>query len=400
MLSLTGCSLLFEESTSGGSVLDAATADAVPPVADLPDAIVSPACEGWPAPEHFVPCDISTPGGHLDLSLSDASKSGLYIFDTDLGQLTTPAGEMLIPIDDVNSAALISISQLTVREGVTLRVVGSRALIVAAWDKIVVEAGGQIDVGSVPGEAGAGARATCPDNPADVGDAVGSQGDVFFGGGGGGGGFGGSGGDGGSGGEADGGDLGLSTTQPSTVLGGCPGASGGAGQQQNGGGGGGGIQLTAQSDIYIGGNIDAGGEGGGGGIASSGGGGGGGGSGGMVGLEAPTVQLETGAFISANGGGGGGGACGNGSTGSIGQNGRAGAGAAPGGQGATDVDFTGGRGGNGGFGATVDGLRGADADGCGTGGGGGGGVGAGYVIINAMMKTGSGRTSPTASEPL
>ena len=65
------------------------------------------------------------------------------------------------------------------------------------------------------------------------------------------------------------------------------------------------IQLTARFTISIGGTIHAGGAGGRGATGGRSGGGGGG-SGGWIGLDAPSVTLNSGTTLSANGGGGGG----------------------------------------------------------------------------------------------
>ena len=367
LLCITGCSLIFDESKSNRSVLDAANVDAVSGDAPAMDANLVDASDAWicgdwmPAPQHFDPCEIQAPSGHLDLN-----DTGIYTFNTDSGILTSPtAGETQLTIEDVNGAILISISQLTVRANVTLCVVGSKTLIVAAWDQIVLETNSQIDVGSRENLPGAGARSSCP-NDASVGDHTPSgQDGPSSGDGGGGGGFGGRGGPGGWA-MAMWGASGAAETAPSMVLGGCPGASGGAAlEEQNGGSGGGG-------------------------------------SGGMIGLEAVAVELGTNSVISANGGGGGGSSCGPGSPGNRGQDGRRDAMVAqggPGGMDTGDTDGVGGRGGNGGFGGSLEGIDGSNDSMCGGKGGGGGG-GVGYVIIKSQIAIiDDGTISPTAISP-
>lgn len=75
-----------------------------------------------------------------------------------------------------------------------------------------------------------------------------------------------------------------------------------------GGGGGGAVQLVAGGHIWITapGGVTVAGEGGGRTLA---GGGSGGGAGGAILLEAASIEIGTGAFLTANGGGGGGGDC-------------------------------------------------------------------------------------------
>lgn len=200
---------------------------------------------------------------------------------------------------------------------------GTYPVVLFATDSITIE--GAIDVashlndtlaGGIPA-LGAGARTAvgCAVTGLDgvMGKPVGggSQ-DSYGGGGGAGGSFGSLGGAGGNGGNNN--NIGHGNpvlgSVPSLVVGGCPGGSGGPGDGGGGvgvgGNGGGAVYLLAGKSITIAGKINASGAGGsaGGSGNFSSGGGGGGGAGGLIGLEAPSVAIMTGAAVFANGGGG------------------------------------------------------------------------------------------------
>lgn len=116
--------------------------------------------------------------------------------------------------------------------------------------------------------------------------------------GGNGGSFGGMGGRGGRSGMAS-----AATVDPSVLRGGCPGITGGS--FAAGGRGGGAIYFIAGQSIAVGtATINA--SGAGGSIAMDSGGGGGG-SGGMIGFDAPKIDVTMGGSVFANGGGGAGG---------------------------------------------------------------------------------------------
>ncbi|HEX3483149.1 MAG TPA: hypothetical protein VHT91_49400 [Kofleriaceae bacterium] len=200
---------------------------------------------------------------------------------------------------------------------------GTNPLVLFATDSITIE--GSIDAashindtlaGGIPA-LGAGARTAvgCAVTGLDgvMGKPVGGSSQDSYGGGGGAGGsfgtLGGAGGNGGNNNNVGHGNPVLGSV-PSLVVGGCPGGSGGPGDGGGGvgigGAGGGAIYLLAANSITIAGKINASGAGGsaGGSGNFSSGGGGGGGAGGMIGLEAGTVAIMTGAAVFANGGGG------------------------------------------------------------------------------------------------
>ncbi len=209
------------------------------------------------------------------------------------------------------------------------------------------------------------------------------------GGGGGGGGFGGAGGDGGNG--AGNGGKGGMTSAAASLRGGCPGADGTTTNTH--GNGGGAVMLMAATSISISDAIDASGAGALAASATNGAGASGGGSGGLIDLEAPTINNA--GVVYANGGSG---SEGSGSGGTQGQAGNdpTGVSAAPGGGG---LSGTGGNGGNGGSRAVGngDGLPGdnATATGIMKGGGGGGGGGVGVILTFGGTLTGNVSPAPT-----
>ena len=332
-------------------------------------------CKTW-EPVHFAPCDVASPGEELVLQRSQ------YRYDTDLGELDD--GQVQIAhVNEIISSEygeimLISVQSFHIAPNAELRVVGSRPLLIASWDRI--EIAGGLDVSSSPSDMGAGSRDDCsgaPGDPATRGS-----------GGGGGGGFGGVGGAGGQGDNGDiaGGDGGARIDPPLFPRGGCAGGSSGrnAGNPARAGGpGGGAVQLTARNHITISGWINAGGAGGMGGVLE--GGGSGGGAGGMIGLHAPEIQLQRRAILSANGGGGGGGSDNNdgmGENGEPGVDGQRSTEAAPGGAGGKpNMSGGGGDGGNGGHRESPDGAPAEMGNILDGGGGGGGSVG--YIIAQS-----------------
>ena len=330
-------------------------------------------CTQWtPKPQHFEPCDIPQPTESLELTM------GIYTYNTDNGVLTDPVGGTSTPTNQmIASGMLISVDNLTIATGSTLRVIGAAPLIVASWTDIEVI--GNIDAGSTLLEAGGGANPAteCAAHAPTPGMAGGAGG-----GGGGGASFQGAGGNGGDGdNNAQNGTGGVPVAAP-LLLGGCRGADGGAGNVPGGpgGSGGGAFQLTARAAITIGGQLTAGGAGGAAGQTNDdGGGGGGGGAGGMIGLEGATIAINTAAIVATNGGGGGEG--GDNDPAQAGTDGTATATRAPGGN-----QNTGGNGGAGSGGITLTGGVGGADNGAGGGGGGGGGA-AGFITVRSPAVT-------------
>ncbi|MGE0871538.1 MAG: hypothetical protein AB7P03_23465 [Kofleriaceae bacterium] len=368
-------------------------------------------CVDWYTPAHFDPCTLPMPSEALVLSIP-----GTYVYNTGDATLRAPNGTVLpAPAQRPqqttagNVRRIVSVESFTINAGVTLRVIGERALILASWSTIDVA--GTIDASSSftagPG-AGANPMATgttgvvsgCVTHAA--GSAATNQGG---GGGGGGGGYhavGGRGGDGNTDntagiGGAGGGAISINSTN---LLGGCPGGAGGTANHPGGvgGDGGGAVQLTARQAITVSGNINVGGSGGAGGVGApdtdpagqGNGGGGGGGSGGTIGLEAPMITVS--GVLAANGGGGGGGA----------DNGAGGPGA-PGGLVTTAA--AGGAGGDGingqgGAGSSSTSLVGGAGTGDPNDGAGGGGGSAGYIVLRGANRNVAGGTfSPPAQLP-
>jgi hypothetical protein len=355
--------------------------DALPVDTGTPD--VGLVCTDWSSkPKHFEPCQIPLPAGKLDLATA-----GTWTYDTTAGTLVDPNKATITPPSVVLSQSggpqirVVSVTRLSVQKGVTLRVVGDRPLVVAAWTDISVD--GTVDVGS-DSKDGAGA------DPSDCASHAAKDGstDHNEGGGGGGGGFGGDGGDGGDGrsGSANGGAKGAKIAPPTVVRGGCEGGRGGD-SGGSGGSGGGALQLSARLAITVAGTLHAGGErGAGAGTGDKGGGGGG--SGGYLGLDAPSVTLESTAILAANGGGGGEGS--SGLSGKSGEHGLAQAQAADGGSGGTS---SGGDGGDGGWRDGPNGQNGKqDSDG-----GGGGGGGVGFVLVHGKLDNQGATTSPNTT---
>ena len=297
------------------------------------------------------------------------------------------------PVRAVQSGIeLCVIAGRTVTVSGTFIATGARPLVIVGVEDVTIESGGVVDVSSKTGvRKGAGANTgTCAN--ADPGEDDGGGG-----GGGGGGGLGTAGGTGGEGDHnrntrSDGTGLGgaAGSAQAVTALrGGCAGGRGGAAAQTGGpgGDGGGGVYLIAGRTLTVAGAVYASG-GGGGALNNNDGaeqGGGGGGAGGVIGLDAPSVNLS--GIVAANGGAGGGG-------------GWVGTGGKPGEDGTTLMwnmrarhgDPGPGGDGNGADGTTVgktDMLTPRDAQG----GGGGGAGGLGFVRIDGTV-TGGAQVSP------
>jgi hypothetical protein len=205
---------------------------------------------------------------------------------------------------------VIAAASFTMATG-SLGVFGDKPLMLVASGSINVPAGAILDGSSAAfptvGQAGDGPNA----NPSDCGNRPSGGANALGAGGGAGGTLGTKGGDGGDGAGAAGGVASAVPTPFNKLRGGCPGGNGGAGgsgsSTTTGGSGGGAIALFAHGTIQIDGTITVNGAGGEGGDDPKGGAGGGG-AGGMVVLDAPTINMGTTGQIMANGGGGGAGA--------------------------------------------------------------------------------------------
>lgn len=402
ILLVSACS--FDPNTQAGANSDAADlvdadpnapdADPNAPDAD-PNAPDAGACDSWSkTPTLFDPCaDITMQSDELVLAVP-----GRYIYHTDDHTLVSPTGMVSTPVfAELGNATAIVVGRFQINSASSVRVIGSRPLMVISWDDIVIN--GAIDVSSeangiTPDDAvtdikGAGA------NPAACSNvAVAAQQGVSHeegGSGGGGGGFGSVGGRGGIGNVGNqnslGGAGGLPVTPSPTLRGGCPGAAGGQGNGTGpgmGAPGGGAVYLVARTSLTVNARINAGGQGG---HRAEGGrsAGGGGGSGGLVGLEAPSIALQAMAILAANGGGGGGGGNNSATDSQSGETGRASSTVAA----AGGVGESGGPadppgfGGDGGFlgddtAVTKLGFSGGR-------GGGGGGGGVGFIVVSASV---------------
>lgn len=300
--------------------------------------------------------------------------------------LSIVSGETLNTTDDPRcdptATTICLVAATSIGISAKLDVIGARPLVL--WSATTIEVTGIIDASSRrEGPARLGPAANFSECEDVHGDQSGTA--PLIGTGGGGGGFGtagGRGGDAANNNEVVMGDQ-ISASKPLALHGGCPGGVGGVTLNTSAGAGGGAVYLMARTMIRVTGAITAsGGAGGGGnGAAMAAGGGSGGGSGGLIGLDAPTIELD-GAALSALGGGGGSGGK---SAGGVGTPGTAGAdpGVDPPAQafGALQTATQN----NGGVGSSLDGSAGGDggnaattAQMAGTGGGGGGG-GAGYI---------------------
>ena len=347
-------------------------------------------------PALFDPCDLPTPQGALDLSMT-----GTYIYDTEIGILTNPNGDPVAHASgplahSEQNAWILSVNSLDVRDLVILRAVGDLPLIIASEGEIHIHPTGAIDASSNDITTGAGA------NPTVCGDhlALSGQSDTGGGAGGGGGGFSGRGGNGGNGNsdgsaESVGGMAGARTGTPAFMRGGCRGAPGGdgdtAGSAGNGGSGGGAVVLSSQTSIAIEGTIHVGGAGGRGGVSREDAGGGGGGSGGFIGLDGGEISLADNSILAANGGGGGEGSSATG-VGRDGAHARANGQRAAGGSGGASTGTDGGGGGAG------DNRAGEDVGAALAGGGGGGGGGTGFIVAFGSVDDGPGPN--TVSPPI
>ncbi|MBN2357920.1 MAG: hypothetical protein JXR83_00605 [Deltaproteobacteria bacterium] len=287
---------------------------------------------------------LPAPAGALDLAITSDT-----VIDTDhftIGPVNV-SHWVVTQTEPAPEIAVFKMNSFAVAPGVTVRVVGQRALAIAAATDVAIDgiidlsATGTLDHGVTPtstllhplqnmeiggpGGFNGGAKGEPGHGPCGGGIGQGTTAG-FLTSGSGGGGHGGAGGAGGrlyrpdhatefEGGTGGAGDCVNAELVP--LLGG----SGGGGQnvieEENdgngdwagpGGGGGGAIQISAGATVAIAGTAKIIAGGGGGGVTGNGGGAGGG-AGGAILLEAPVVTLASGAVLAANGGGGASGDC-------------------------------------------------------------------------------------------
>lgn len=286
--------------------------------------------------------------------------------------------------------AVLRVGSLTVPSASTVRVIGSRPLLVIAQTDITIS--GILNGGARQGEPGPGGSAqstaragqgTAGANDGNIGDSGGAGG--------------GYGTVGGTGGAAGNNNMSLSVPRTAggpaygdavlTMLAGGGGGGVGSPCTQLGGAGGGAIQLSSYGAVHIAGVVTVGGGGGARGTicANTGGSAGGGGSGGAIFVEAPRVEVS--GTLAANGGSGGAGSDSPANLqGTAGTDGRLTAEAAPGAPtvGATNV---GAKGGDGGW-RDAPPTTGDDTL-YGNGGGGGGAVGRIVLRAASLADTGS-----------
>ena len=304
------------------------------------------------------------------------------------------------PRCDPTASMICLVAATSINISANLNVIGSRPLVL--WSATTIEVTGVIDAASrrsAPAKLGPGANFVGCEEVRGEQIGVGPS----FGAGGGGGGFGTAGGRGGDGaGETEvvlNEQISMSKTL--ALHGGCPGGTGGATPSASVGNGGGAVYLMARTLIRITGSITASGAAGGGGTGGSSfaGGGGGGGSGGLIGLEAPMIELD-GASLSTLGGGGGSGGkslSGSGTLGNIGADPGIDPPALAIGGSETAVQNGGGDGSSlDGLGVGPGGNATTTAQNAGTGGGGGGG-GGGYIkLYGNLTDLNQSRVSPPA----
>ncbi len=222
--------------------------------------------------------------------------SSSQTLDTDTSPLCA-AGEIV--------ACFVVGTEIEIPANIRIDVIGTRPLVL--WSATSISISGVLDGAShSEGQPKRGPGANEPNcNAADGLE----RGDVSPGiaAGGAGGAFGSTGGTGGSGrlnNDTTGG-TGSSGVGPPAFRGGCDGGRGGFSPVAAGGGGGV-VYLMAVGQITVSGLIDASGGGGAGGFfdMTTRGGGNGGGSGGLIGLEAPSIDLANARLVALGGGGG------------------------------------------------------------------------------------------------
>lgn len=198
---------------------------------------------------------------------------------------------------DGSSVAVLTMRDLTIAKGSSLRLIGSRPVVLAVLGDALIE--GSIDASADDDKPGAGGDNACGSSTGGRG-----SGNIFFGaGGGGGGGFGTPGGSGGTGDDARAGTAGAVRGNENLIplQGGCGGGRGGGCDGYAAGGGA--VQLSASGRVSVRGVIRASGAEGTIGCGFEGGGSGGGSGGGIL-IEARAIEAAP-LALEANGGTGG-----------------------------------------------------------------------------------------------
>ncbi|HYV44618.1 MAG TPA: putative metal-binding motif-containing protein [Myxococcaceae bacterium] len=342
------------------------------------------------APANFTPPPIAMFGPaqrfNCNTSTFDSSPSATNPFQNWCGQPTPPVVVVTQGASGID-AVVLPMRGLRVETNHTLRLIGTRPVILAVFGDVVVD--GLVNAGGGGTTPGAGGNDSSSSACGATGAGAAGMASSSSGGGGGGGAFAGTGGAGGNSNLSAAGALGGSVnggTDLQPIRGGCGGGAGGD-SGGTGGGGGGGVQISASDTMTIRGKVASQGGGGQGGQSDQSGGGGGG-SGGAVLLEATSMSFSAAARVTVNGGGGGEGdnCCASGTyDGAGGANGKNdGVGVAAGGD---TSNSPGGAGGGGGAGPTAaaDGADGGSATAGGAtirGGGGGGGGGVGRIRLD------------------
>lgn len=343
-------------------------------------------------PSNFSPAVVAAAGlvGAVTLNCAavfDSSPDASVAFVSWCGQ--PQPSVVAVAQDGGSEVVVLGMYGLDVTAAGSLRVLGSRPVILAVFDSATI-AGQLLSNAQLDTPGAGGSLASCGASAGGNGSTSNNRG-----GGGGGGGFGTAGAIGGRGDNAAGtvGALGAAFGSVDAVplRGGCPGGNGGGTGFGARGAGGGALQLSVASSLRVSGTVSASGGGGRPGSANSSGGGGGG-SGGTVLLEAAAMAITSAARVTSNGGGGGEGADGN-TSGGTGTNGATTTSTpASGGSG-----NNGGNGGNGGAGSTTP-TGGTDDN---RGGGGGGGA-VGRIRLNgfgACTVDAAAVVSPAPSRP-
>lgn len=326
-------------------------------------------------PSNFAPAVVAAAGlvGAVTLNCTavfDSSPDAAVPFVSWCGQPRPTV--VTVAQDGGPDAVVLGMYALDVTSAGSLRVQGSRPVILAVFDSATIS--GQLLSNAVFDTPGAGGSlSSCGASAGGNGTTSNSRG-----GGGGGGGFGTAGALGGRGdssaGTAGAAGVAFGSVTAVPLRGGCAGGNGGGATGSGArGAGGGALQVSVASSLRVSGTVSASGGGGRQGTSNSSGGGGGG-SGGAVLLEAAAMTVTSTARLTSNGGSGGEGAEGN-TGGGIGANGSTdNATPAPGGSG-----NNGGNGGSGGAGASTP-MAGTDDN---RGGGGGGGA-VGRIRLNGF----------------
>lgn len=387
LLSACGFQINATSVDSDARIDDATGSDSL-----LIDAPPDPSCVAlWAyTASNFDPCETSHVI-HPPLSLG----AGSYTFTPTTGVLALNGVTVTTLPTTGNTVAVLSLAGLELTASTTLRIAGTRPLIIAVHGGAMID--GSVNVSAEAASSGPGGGACVA---GEGGDAAATPARWTAGGGGGGGGFGSSGGVGGTGDVEPGntktpGGTAI-TASPDTMIvplrGGCSGGAGGeedprctsAGTPGAGGGGGGALQISVRNGLTVGSGARLAANGGGAvrgingpyaGGAHVGAGGGGGGSGGAIFLEGLTLSIAPSALLCANGGSGGGGSHNSDGPVTDGVDGSCAAAAAPGGNGVNAS------GGDGAFGSTAaaKGEAGTLQDD----GGGGGGGGVGRIRVRA-----------------